>query len=84
MPQDKPTTPEELAYEIAKRKLAIGAQYKTINELQERLRDQVGCGVTIEIPQLGKTLAIRDNFADKVQHWKNVCCDRFESILESL
>lgn len=80
----KELTPEELAFEIAKRKLAIGQQYKTINELQAKLREAVGCGVVIEIPQLQHSLSIRDNFESRDQHWKQVCCERYEAVLEKL
>lgn len=76
-----PLTAEELAFEIAKRKLAIGQQYKTINEYQTRLRELVEIGQPIEIPQLGKTLTLVDHFAEKDQHWKQVCCERYEAVL---
>ena len=80
----KQLTPADLAFEIAKRKLAIGQQYKTLNEYQAQLRDAVGVGVPIEIPQLGKVLTIVDHFEIHDQHWKKVCMDRFESVLSEM
>lgn len=77
-------TPDQLAFEIAKRKLAIGQQYKSLNDLQAQLLAAVGCGASIDLPQLGYSLTLRDNFADKDQHWKQVCCDRYEVVLEKL
>ena len=82
MPEQR--TPEHLAFEIGKRKLAIGQQYKTINEMVQQLREMVGVGQPIEIPQLGKALAIVDNFEASDIHWKKVCCERFEVVMSDL
>lgn len=77
-------SPEQLLLEIAKLKLAIGQQYRAINERMESLRTLVDPGYQVEFPDLGHAAKLVDHFAEKDQHWKSVPCDRFEVVLTNL